>query len=459
MTTVLSNGWRGAPATGVFGLGAHRWGVGAVEQRVVALAPHPPEPWDWRHAAVGWGLVLPDTDAVSSSDKAAGKDAPEPLRRLVAEREAPVLRWDPGRQDRLLRYYQGYAEPEPIPIGGTPRGVVEGAIPSFLMLWGELEKLPWRLQYSLNLDPRLYVGRLPLIGEALDRYVTALLTDWSPDRLVPARAKTVVWATDHAPGDMSHLMRRVIADEVNQKYSADADIDVTYVNGDAANGGALTSALTDGTGMVVTTSHGSTGPVGAPDRERLGWLVDADECEVDPSGVLGSWQPDGAIWYAHACCGAGTSARTSFEGVFEQGSDLDTMVTDLAGLGDVVASFPTALLGASKPLRAFIGHVEPTFDWTIRHGPSRHATTSDLIAALYDELMLGKPVGWAFEKFHGRAGADAASHHDLRLDVLGGRAEPDDALRARLSFLDRRSLVILGDPGVALPSTDVGEHG
>ena len=27
---------------------------------------------------------------------------------------------------------------------------------------------------------------------------------------------------------------------------------------------------------------------------------------------------------------------------------------------------PRKLLGAEKPLRAFLGHVEPTFDWTLR---------------------------------------------------------------------------------------------
>jgi hypothetical protein len=125
----------------------------------------------------------------------------------------------------------------------------------------------------------------------------------------------------------------------------------------------------------------------------------------------------------------------------------------VTGLGSRVAPLPIALLSASRPLRAFVGHIEPTYDWTIRDQPSQHALTADLITALYDHLMLGRPVGWALKAFHSRAGAEAAALDDARSDVLAGRAEPDVALASRLRFLDRRSLVVLGDPAVALPST------
>jgi hypothetical protein len=453
--TVISNGWRGAPADGPFGPKAHKWGLGAVESPIQPLAPPAADPWDWRNDQVGWGLLLPDTDVGSSADRAAAKDAPPALQDLVAGRgPAPVLRWRPQDPDVLLRYYPGFADPEKIPIGGTPRGIAKGAIPSFLMLWGDLASLPWSLQYRLSTDPRIQPGRLPLSGDALDRYVTLLRTAW--DKPPPARANTLVWATDHAPKDITRLMRMVIADPVDAKYDTDADIDVVYHHGDAATGTALAEALTaEAPHMVVTTSHGFTGPEGAPDRERLGWLVDADHIEIDPASLVADWQPNGAVWYAHACCGAGSDARSSFDGVFETGSRLDKMVTEVATLGGLVAPLPLALLSAPKPVRAFIGHVEPTFDWTLRHAPSMHALTDDLIAALYTELMLGRPVGWAFRDYHVRAGADAADLDDLRTKVLEGIADPDDALRARLSFLDRRTLVVLGDPAVALPSTAI----
>ena len=53
------------------------------------------------------------------------------------------------------------------------------------------------------------VGRLDLEGEALDRYVTALINHWQDAGLRASQA--VVWAVDHGPGDISHLMRNVIS--------------------------------------------------------------------------------------------------------------------------------------------------------------------------------------------------------------------------------------------------------
>lgn len=450
---VRSNGWRGVPADGPFSAAAGRWGATTVEAPVQPLAPDAHEPWDWRHPRVGWGLLLAHREDGNPADLAAARDAPEPLQALVAARgPAPVLRWDPAQPDVLVRHYPGFTDPETIPIGGTPRGVAPGAIPCFLMLWGELTQLPWELQFRLNLDPRICAGRLPLQGDALARYVTALLGAW--DAPPPSRAQTVIWSTDHSPTDITRLMRVVIADEVATRYADDPDVDLVRRTGSAATAATLVNDLaTSRPRMVVTTSHGFTGPAGGPDRDRLGWLVDANHDETDPAGLLSGWEPDGAVWYAHACCGAGSTAPTAFRGLFEAGSALDTMVTEIAGLGSLVAPLPVALLSAPKPLRAFVGHVEPTYDWTIRHGPSKHALTADLVDGLYTDVMLGRPIGWAMRAHHSRAGADAADHDTAREQVLLGKAGTDAALRPRLSYLDRRSLVVLGDPAAALPST------
>jgi hypothetical protein len=451
---VLSNAWRGEAAAGPFSPQAGKWALGTVQAGITTAAPPEHDPWDWRAPRVGWGLLLPDTDGFSVDDLVAAKDAPEPLQALVAARgPAPVLRWRSDQPEVLLRYYTGFANPETIPIGGTPRGIAQGAIPSFLLLWGGLDRLPWRLQYALNLDPRIFPGRLPTMSdEALERYVTALLGQWADPPA--AHAQALVWATDHSSTDISRLMRLVVAEPVLGAYAADADITTRSCLGADATAKQLTAALAaQSPDIVVSTSHGFTGPVGAPDRERLGWLVDADFQPTDPTALLAGWQPDGAIWYAHACCGAGSDSPSTFTGLFEKGSSLDLMLTEVAALGSLVAPLPIALLSASRPLRAFVGHVEPTYDWTIRDQPSKHALTADLVTALYNELMLGRPVGWAMNAFHGRSGAEAAVLDDARADVLGGRAEPDAALAPRLRFLDRRSLVVLGDPAVALPST------
>ena len=419
---VTSNAWRGEPATGPLAPTAGKWAVGGVQAGVVPAAPPAHDPWDWRSPQVGWGLVLPDLDRFSVDDLVAARDAPEPLQALVAARgPAPVLRWRPDKPAVLLRYYSGFANPETIPIGGTPRGVDKGAIPSFLLLWGGLDRLPWHLQYALNLDPRIFAGRLPpLPDDALERYVGALLGEW--DRPAPAHAQALVWATDHGPTDITRLMRLVVAEPVRARYAADADITVeAHESGDATGARLAATLAARSPGVVVTASHGFTGPVGAPDPERLGWLVDADLAPTDPAALLAGWQPGGAVWYAHACCGAGSDAPSTFTGLFAKDSALDRMLTEVAGLGSLVAPLPTALLGAGRPLRAFVGHVEPTYDWTIRDPDSQHALTADLVTALYDELMLGRPVGWALKAVHVRSGAEAAALDDARKDVLESR--------------------------------------
>ena len=95
-------------------------------------------------------------------------------------------------------------------------------------------------------------------------------------------------------------------------------------------------------------------------------MVDQDKKLLNIAELLNAWQPDGAIWYAHACCSAGTDANTSYAGLFDAGSDLDRILRGVTTAGSRVAPLPTALLGATKPARAFVGHVEPTFDWPLQ---------------------------------------------------------------------------------------------
>lgn len=63
---------------------------------------------------------------------------------------------------------------------------------------------------------------------------------------------------------------------------------------------------------------------------------------------------------------------------------------------------PKALLSAERPLRAFVGHVEPTYDGSIRQPDTRRALTAGITAALWDRLFLEKscPIGHAFRAFY-----------------------------------------------------------
>ena len=126
-------------------------------------------------------------------------------------------------------------------------------------------------------------------------------------------------------------------------------------------------------------------------------FVDQYGAPLDPAALLAKWQPDGAIWYAHACCSAGSDDATQYADLVGDGPVKDVLL-GVASLGATVAPLPTALLGAERPLRAFVGHVEPTFDWTLRHPESKEPLTHALRTALYDGMHRARPdpVGMAF---------------------------------------------------------------
>lgn len=430
---------------------ANRWGgKGDVLRRLAPLAPEDEaKATDWRHPDVGWGVVLPDSDDVPAADKAAGKDAPGPIRRLLEARGgAPVFRYRPDLEERKLARYLpdgGRQDPE---IGLTPYGTGKGRIPMYLLVVGGPEEVPWRLQYALN--RRYRVGRLHLTGEALERYVDALMDDWAG---MTARAeRAVVWSVDF--DSMTHKMAVTVADLVAGAMGADDELGVTRIAGDEATNDALVAALVgQRPAVVVTTSHGMTGPLDDPDlmRATLGLPVDQHRATLRLE-QLDAWQPCGAVWYAQACCSAGSDGETSYRGLLEEGSLAHRVVSGVAALGPTVAPLPTSLLGATEPLRAFVGHVEPTFDWTLLMTETGQFLTDPLVRAIYPNLYLRKPVTLSLESHYDGVGELYAKLAQARQGIndleAGAR---DEATYYKLTACDRQSLVVLGDPTVLVP--------
>jgi hypothetical protein len=300
------------------------------------------------------------------------------------------------------------------------------------------------------------VGRLTLDGDALANYVTALLGGWPASAAQPTH--TVVWAVDHGPADITRVMRTTIAARVQRDLAADDEIgpNARYFDGaeGQATAGALYQALADHSpAFVLTTSHGKTGPLGDHDAlvRDLGLPVDGDYATVDPARVLEAWQPDGAVWYAHACCSAGSDGSTIYRGLLEPGSWVDQVLTGIAGAGTHVAPLPEALLGATRPLRAFIGHVEPTFDWTIKNPHNGQRLTATICTALYDKFFTPQPVGLALREVYALVGELFGQRDTAYRDFDAGADTAAVAMATTLAARDRQSMVILGDPTVAVP--------
>jgi len=419
--------------------------------RDAMAGPKPLDARDWTDSRIGWGIVLPDNPALDAAGKAGAQDAPDVVRALLAARSGVVLRYRPGApRGTLCRYYDD-GSAQDIQVAAQAWGTARGKVPRYLMMLGGPEILPWDLQFLFQAD--CFVGRLALEGDALERYIGRLLEDWKDGSAVAG--SPLVWATAQ-PGDITRLMRDCIASPLYNLFKADGGLAPVFIDGSstAATGDALIAALdAHQPGFVATTSHGMTGPLADPARMKadLGLLVDAGFRTIAPNALLAAWQPDGVIWYAHACCSAGSLGATAFTGLVPPGSGVERILTAVAGCGDTIAPFPQALLSASKPAKAFIGHVEPTFDWSLRQNQTGQFLTNPLLDSFYQRLFSGEPIGMALDSCRRMASSLLNASYGSELAALGaGQERSGEILALQLMANDWRAFVLLGDPACRL---------
>lgn len=454
-TLLRLNAYAGeGPVTGELDERSSRWTLlnAPPEVRGFLRPPRPADMRDWADPRVGWGLVLPDNPRLSAAESMTAVDAPPAIQELVrrrggAHRPAPVLRYKagPGRVGFLR------SNGADLPVSQSMYGSAPHAVPRYLLIYATPQQIPWEEQYSLNATR--YVGRLSLEGTALDNYVNALLNNWRDG--AADHGATLVWASDHGNGDISTLMRLSIAEPVVEKLRGDATLaaGTHYLDGsrpEEATAASLAQALAQHRpGFILTASHGMTGPLGDVEtmRSQLGMLVDNDYQLVQPDNLLKDWRPGGAIWYAHACCSAGSAANTIFADLLSANSSAQAVLNGVARCGELVAPTPMALLGAPDPLRAFIGHVEPTFNWTLEQPDTKQFTTDALTKCLYNNLFQPWPVGMSMEGIYAQLGGLYVDYErELRVP------SQSEMLYRLLIARDIQSTVILGDPAALLPA-------
>ncbi|SFI58237.1 hypothetical protein [Planctomicrobium piriforme] len=465
-TDLMVNAWTGAPGgnQGVFA-SQNQLISWALQQQVepgktLALAAdEPPDLRDWSDPEVGWGLILPENEKIPPAARATPQDAPEPIQRLWAHRgQGPVFRYrtDLGTA-RLRRYDSNGAACDPrIADSGYGTGLQQ--IPLYLLIAASPDVIPWELQFTLNAS--WFTGRLALDAAGLDNYVTALIDNWS---LSPARSThPVVWSAVNGPRDITALMKKLIADPVADKLAADSETGPHFAEGRFSDAQAtcqnLIEALKDrNPAFILTTSHGQTAPL--DDKVRLaaslGLPVDSHGQTLDLDLLQREWEPRGAVWYAHACCGAGSIGRSQYAGVIPNGGSLDVLFNAISSLGNMTSPLPQRLMSCKNPLRAFIGQVEPTLDWTLRDPVSGQGLTKSLRRALYFGFFRKDPesVGMAFDNYFNEVGPLFMQVHFIQRDLRQGVfARVDDALKFQLAAMDRSHMVILGDPAAAIPA-------
>ena len=451
-----SNAWCGEAASGALAEGSLQWGARQdLAKPSQALAAVDLDYDDWTHPLVGWGVVLADRDDIAPADKARGLDAPEPIQKLIAARgNAPVLRWRAELKDGRLRRYGLDGSAADLSLRGA-RGVAANAVPHYLLIAASPAEVPWRLQYRLQTEA--FVGRLDLDAAGLGRYVEALLGNWSGAKRDVS--KPLIWCVDHGHPDITRLMRKSVAERLRNAFAADTEFAMEggfRSDADATHATLLAALGERQPAFVTTSSHGATFPLddAAAMRAQMGALVDVGHGVGSASAIAAAWNPRGAIWYAHACCSAGADAKSSFDGLVGADSSLGKTLTAIAGAGACTAPLPRALLGGTHPLGAFIGHVEPTFDRTLRDQATGQTTSQHVIDALYGQLHLARrpPVGRAMSVYFSAVAGLLGDYADA-LDAVGN-LEPGALARARASRLvasDRLAMVVLGDPTVTLP--------
>lgn len=453
------NAWDGSAAPAQELPASTPWAVRKhLSGREGRLAPAPAiDPRQWNHPDIGWGLILPEKEGLAPADLATGADAPEAIRKLLADRaDSPVLRYRPDLGSGHLRRYYADRPAQDLSVQATPAGIRDGRIPRYLLIYASPDEVPWKLQYALNMSR--YVGRLDLTGAALDNYVAALRTDWSGQSCDPCAP--VVWSVDHGSPDITSLMARALGGKLYEAFEGDDQLvgRALLRGGDATRTKLAATLLERKPALVVTTSHGMTGPAGDPSalKAKLGALVDA---AYEPLGAedLATWSPSGAIWYAHACCSAGSDAASRYGDLLPPDGPIGKVLAEAASAaGAMTAPLARDLLGRERPLRAFVGHVEPTFDWTLRDPANRQVVAHVLRTCLYPDLYrqgdLPTPIGHALTEIYREAGSFlGALDDDLRGIDQNRSGARDWALYRQLVAMDRQTLVILGDPTVSLP--------
>jgi hypothetical protein len=457
-TSVIADAFTGSDvATGRFTPRFQGWALGRVPAMDhKRLVPSPPDPANWLDERVGWGLVLPENENLPQAERAGAGDAPEPIQALLAARMGKVLRYVPGEATATWTL-RDYAAGQDLVSAGSPPGRGPARLPMYLLIAASPDLVPWHVQYGLSCVR--HVGRLDLDAEGLANYVQAALSGWSG--AAAAYDAPLVWSVDHGGGDITTLMREAVGQRLHARFTADADMGGARLlggpAGPEATGATLAAELAQRPpAIVVTTSHGMTGPLAdlAAMRANLGALVGEDHQPVRPETLLSGWQPDGAVWLAQACCSAGADTPSAYAGLFT--GVLGDVLTGVAALGAMTSPLPRALLGAPRPLRAFVGHVEPTFNWTMEFPPNRQLLTSDLEAAVYDGIAAALPVGLALSIYYRPIGTMLLNHSRAVSAVNTARpgaetdAVIDSALYGKVTAYDRAATVLLGDPAVAL---------
>lgn len=418
----------------------------------------------------GWGVIFPAS--VPGSPEAAEDDAIyEALSPLLALRRSVATQ----RDERLYREYRGpngYRRGESkldflSRLGAGPGPVNPVVAPYYLLLVGDPERIPYRVQSQIGVQ--YAVGRLHFDHpDDYAAYARSVVQAETQGARRPRRALFFGVANEGDRATLSSASQLVapLADTL----AADprfAGWTVDRLMKEQATRSALRDVLNgpDAPALLFTASHGMgfrkedplqrdyqgallcqdwPGP-GSRERRQVArdWYLAGED--IDDNADL-----SGTMAFLFACYGAGTPKLDEFsKAAFKERLPIAPEA--------FVASLPKALLSRPKGgALAVIGHVErawgASFQWPEIGRRGGASAQRGAFESTLRGLMTQLPVGAAMEYFDQRY-AELASDLSVQIEDRDAGLTVNDYALASLwtASNDARDYAVLGDPAVRLP--------
>jgi hypothetical protein len=337
----------------------------------------------------------------------------------------------------------------------TPGPIDPDQVPYYLLIVGDPEEIPFKIQYALDLQ--YAVGRIHFDTVAgYRRYAEGVVAAETGSRRSPKHAAFFGPSFDDFTTSACDLLVTPLA-----KLVQSPGWQVSAVTADDATKSAL-SKLLDGSespGLLFTATHGAYFGADDPDLTKLqGALICkhkagevANLTQVFSGDDLRGGAPLPAMVTFHvACYGAGTPRHNDFPNakvVLPKEKDVPEILTKKA----FIAHLPKQLLAhPNGGALAVIAHVERA--WTYSFSGEQSNKRLQHFTNTLNAIMAGHPVGCAMA-FLNKRFAHLYSQLDAKLmKFRAGKLENLLSLGAMwLATNDARGYITIGDPAVRLP--------
>lgn len=394
-------------------------------------------------ASAGWGLVFAQDDPQAPAIR-------EALAELIAHRKQAAGNENPQRFRDDLVYVPGQTKTKwQADYNAGPGRVNPDLLPYYLLLVGDVARIPWRFQSQLGVQHA--VGRL--FFEDIAGYKAYADSVLSSERGEEAKAtREALFFCPETDSPVRKAKANLLDPLRAQAEAAGWKTDGLY--DEDATGERLATRLTDAPSrLLITSTHGASRSTIETDADRR--LQGALRCapRMDTRWFSGDRISDamdlrGTISVHTACFGAGTPRMDSLAQAVTKGQ---RVAPKSSAPTDQVAWLGQRMLSLRNGALAFVGHVDRTCNTSwVAFSEGRKVENRGHFTDMLGRLLQGHPVGWALDPF-----GDWFSEKDSTLrsliDAEPGEEPTDEELGyAWLSAKDASGWVILGDPATRL---------